>query len=465
MEKYRFWFSKRFFVGILAFIGEMNIFALKANLNIAILDMTTAKEIDMGNSTITQSPEFNWDSKTKGFVLGVSDFGLLLSPIGGYLAMRFGGSTVLSISNLIISILTILTPLIIRFSFHLFIVDRIIEGITQGFRFVSFAELWSQWSPNRDRSKLMALTLTGLYAGPAIVYPIFGIVTHKYGWPATFYFSGGLSLLWSAIWIPLVPNSPESDRWISKEELSYIQRDPKQSRPKNMKAMWKSMMLSKPVYALGLVEMLHTYGYTVTVVCLPMYIQDLTGNKIDKVGIYSAIPTTINILTMPLTGYVLDYLKNTNLMTTTQMHKLFTCGALGSGGILLLVMAYLPYNFTIVMTCLILLKLAVSMIEVVCNLNVLALAPKCSSVLSSFMALFYMLGSASGPLVVAFIVTDHSPSQWNLSFIAFAVILCTGAVFYLIFGSGETQPWAFSTDEESKKCDQWQKDLSNTQTT
>ncbi|XP_065208520.1 vesicular glutamate transporter 2-like [Planococcus citri] len=453
MEKYKFWFSKRFAVGILAFFGEMNMFALKANLNIAILDMTSKTEIVIGNTTVTRNPEFNWDSKTKGFILSAHEYGLLSAPLGGYLATRFGGSTVITISNLIISILTILTPLIIRCSFQLFIVDRIIEGVTYAFRFVSLADLWSKWSPNRDRSKLMAITLTGMGAAPAITYPIFGVITRKYGWPATFYFSGAISLLWSAIWIPLVPNSPASDKWISKEELSYIQQDPKQSRPKNIKAIWKNMIFSKHVYAAGLAKAVYTHGLTITVVCLPMYIQDLTGSKIDKIGMYAAIPTFVGMFTLPLTGFMMDYLNNTSSLNLTQIHKSFMCAAFGVGGVLLLAMAYLPHNFIFSMICLSLLKSTVSVNEVVCNLNAIALAPKCPSVLISFTVLFYMLGASTGTLIVAFIVTGHSLSQWSTAFTTFAMILFLGAIMFLVMGSAEPQPWSFSVDEQKKKSE------------
>ncbi|XP_065208519.1 vesicular glutamate transporter 2-like [Planococcus citri] len=457
MEKHKFWFSKRFVVGILAFFGEMNIFALKANLNIAILDMTSNKtEIIEGNVTITRNPEFDWDSKTKGFVLGVSEYGAILAPLGGYLAMRYGGSTVITISNLIASILTVLTPLVIRFSLHLFIIIRVIEGITQVFRFVSFPELWSQWSPNRDRSKLMAISLTGLYAGPAIVYPVFGIVTRNYGWASTFYFSGGFSLVWSLIWVLLVPNSPAKDKWISREELNYIQQDPKRSRPKNILKIWKSMIFSKQVYALGVAKLVYNFGTTITVVCLPMFIQDITGSKIDKVGFYSALPTFINIFTTPLVGYILDYVNNKFHSINTKAYKISASSAFVLGGILLLTIAHLPNNFILLMTCLILFKTTLSVNQVVCTLNAIALAPKCSSVLASFLALFHMLGSVIGPLIIAFIVTGHSASQWNTSFIIFAIISFVGAIIFSIYGSAEPQPWSYSTDERNKKSDQSQ---------
>lgn len=57
---YKFWFSKRFLVCILAFIGEMNIFTSRANLNMAILDMTGNRTIIVNNETVIQVSSYKY---------------------------------------------------------------------------------------------------------------------------------------------------------------------------------------------------------------------------------------------------------------------------------------------------------------------------------------------------------------------------------------------------------------------
>lgn len=53
-QKVAFWFSKRFFVAVLMFFGTINTFALSANLNIAIVEMTSNKSVTLRNETITR---------------------------------------------------------------------------------------------------------------------------------------------------------------------------------------------------------------------------------------------------------------------------------------------------------------------------------------------------------------------------------------------------------------------------
>lgn len=155
MQEVGFWFSKRFLVGVLAFFGEMNNFSLKANINMAILDMTSGRKVIVENTTtiqvsslitafhfpitecdtnmcnFLQNPEFQWDSSTKGFVLGTHAYGSMFSIVGGYLALRYGGSTVIAISSLVASVLTISNPFAIRFHFYLFILFRVLEGASE----------------------------------------------------------------------------------------------------------------------------------------------------------------------------------------------------------------------------------------------------------------------------------------------------------------------------------------------
>lgn len=42
------------------------------------------------------------------------------------------------------------------------------------------------------------------------------------GWPSVFYVPGGLAIIWSLCWFPLVYESPEKHSRISRCELEYL---------------------------------------------------------------------------------------------------------------------------------------------------------------------------------------------------------------------------------------------------
>ncbi len=46
------------------------------------------------------------------------------------------------------------------------------------------------WIPPKERSRATAVVLSGVYAGPAVAYPVCGVITKYYGWEAIFYVTG-----------------------------------------------------------------------------------------------------------------------------------------------------------------------------------------------------------------------------------------------------------------------------------
>lgn len=75
-----------------------------------------------------QKAEFDWDSPKKGFIISLYAFGYFFGPIGGMLAMTFGGASIFGLGVGAVSLLTVLTPFLLRTNFVLFVAARIAEG-------------------------------------------------------------------------------------------------------------------------------------------------------------------------------------------------------------------------------------------------------------------------------------------------------------------------------------------------
>lgn len=55
--------------------------------------------------------------------------GYLFSPVGGLLAIKFGGVTIFGLGIAGTALLTLFTPLLIRINFYLYFFARVIEGV------------------------------------------------------------------------------------------------------------------------------------------------------------------------------------------------------------------------------------------------------------------------------------------------------------------------------------------------
>lgn len=63
---------------------------------------------------------------------------------------------------------------------------------------------------------------TGSQAGTIVAYPMAAAIIMSMGWEAVFYIQGCIGLVWCALWFLVVPETPSTDKRISKVELEYI---------------------------------------------------------------------------------------------------------------------------------------------------------------------------------------------------------------------------------------------------
>ncbi|XKL68014.1 hypothetical protein PGB90_003505 [Kerria lacca] len=447
---------KRYFVSALAFLGFMVMFYLRTNLSIAIVAMTDGKNITVNNKTYFQKAEFDWNSKEKGFILGSFSYGYFLAPLGGFLANKFGGATVFGLGLLMTAILTILSPIFFRLNFYVFITARICEGAFEAFSMASSAELFARWSPPAERARLIMYSHSGVFFGSALNYPISAFIAHRFGWEAIFYFSGAVSLIWYVFWALFVSNDPASDKFITNSEKLYLKEKITYMGSEKVIYPWKRMLMSKSIYAYIIHKFAHAWSFAFTVFCLPWYFKDLYEVNINEIGLVSSIPNICTIVSQPIAATLADYFKSKKILTSTQIHKLFTCGSYFFAVILFIVVqSWSKFIGSII--CFSIFRFTVGFSETSYNIMPLDIAPRYASFISGVGSAFYSLGTLLSPLLMGYIVTEHKQSQWNTFFSLLSGInFCGGTLFFLLV-SGELQPWAISQKAEK---DETKKEIS-----
>ncbi|XP_050502027.1 sialin-like isoform X2 [Diabrotica virgifera virgifera] len=185
---WKIWRHKRYVVAIMAFLGFMNIYTLRANLSIAIVDMTQLKNITLDNGTTILKKDFDWDSKLQGYVLSSFFYGYVFTQIaGGYLATKIGGTWVFSFGIASTAFFTLITPWVAKTNVYFFIVVRTIEGLCEGVTFPAVQEIWSQWAPPAEKSRLVSISISGGYFGAVVAMPACSLIASSLGWEYIFY--------------------------------------------------------------------------------------------------------------------------------------------------------------------------------------------------------------------------------------------------------------------------------------
>ncbi|XP_065208486.1 vesicular glutamate transporter 2-like isoform X2 [Planococcus citri] len=443
------WFSKRFLVCSMMFACYLMTAVTRFNISIALVDMTSAKTNEIGNLTQIQLAEFDWDSKTVGFILSISYYGGLSACVGGYVVSKLGGATGCTISLLFIGITTMLNPISLYYGFYVFLACRVLTGICESFLLVSILEVCSKWIPQNERSKLISFTITGFNMGVAIVHGLCAFLANGWGWPMIFYVTGALAIITSIICFTLVNNQPSEDKWISEEELAYIQQGTAAYQKKQVAHPYRSISTSAPVWAFIAARFCWMWLLTIIITCLPLYVKDVTHQDINKVGIISSVPNAVCIFTITISGILLEYGKKKDI-SVSQLHKILISGSFLMSSVLFLSSAYFS-NLIVSLISFVLTQILMPIVSLVTQIINISIAPNSNSVISGLGTFAMSVSSILARSITGLMLEHRSVEEWNNCFILTSGVSLLGAIIFVIYGSSEAQPWSVPTTDTSKQ--------------
>ena len=103
-----------------------------------------------------------------------------------------------------------------------FMAARFALGIGEASNFPAAIKVVAEWFPRKERALATGIFNSGSNAGVVIAALIVPFVAVRFGWRSAFLVTGGLDLIWLAVWLAYF-REPSRHRRVSKDELSYIQ--------------------------------------------------------------------------------------------------------------------------------------------------------------------------------------------------------------------------------------------------
>ena len=97
-------------------------------------------------------------------------------------------------------------------------------------------------------------------------------------------------------------------------------------------------MTSPPVWADIIASFCNIWTQTMFVVLLPTYFNEVFAIRVDYGSSLSMLPHVATSITLPLGGRLADLMLEKNLLSVTNVRKLFTCGGFGGQVVMLLVL-------------------------------------------------------------------------------------------------------------------------------
>ncbi|BFZ21329.1 hypothetical protein BsWGS_24367 [Bradybaena similaris] len=460
-----FYVPARYVLAFWSFLGLVNMFALRMDINMAILDMvkngSTSGMIPVMNRTVVAKPAsnsrqpntFQWTEYQQYLVLSAFYYGYFSTQIlGGYASGRFGSKIILGLGLLVASLLTLATPFAAWQSYSLLLACRVGQGLAQGLAQPCVHTLWSNWAPESEKSILLTITYSGCQLGTILAILVSCYICElqvQGGWQTVFYIFGCAGVVWSLFWFILIHDTPSQHPRISQAEREYIQSNIKHSlNQKNIQINWAKVVTSPALYAIVAAHFANDWGNFALMTCFPSYLKNILNYDLTQNGFLSSTPFFVLLVTNPLSGWMADRLRGRQLMTTKNTRKLVNSIGLFVPSCLVLAVCFIDGSRTAVVALLVVAVGISGFTMAGYSVSHLDIAPAFAGTLFGITNTIGTTTGFVGPVILGALTKSQNTLQhWNTFFYITSGIFFTGGLLFLLFAQGEPQPWISTPSE------------------
>src|ERR1700676_4585730 len=180
--------------------------------------ITYLDRVNVSTAAAGFGAEFNLSKTQIGLVFSAFAYPyLIFQIIGGWVSDKFGAKRTLIYCGLLWAMATILTG----FAGGLIslLLARVLLGLGEGATFPAATSAMARWVPKGDRGFAQGITHAFARIGNAVAPAIVVAVMVGYGWRASFYVCGVLSVLWVLAWAFVFVEDPAQHPRITAQEI------------------------------------------------------------------------------------------------------------------------------------------------------------------------------------------------------------------------------------------------------
>ncbi|RXZ36637.1 MFS transporter [Oxalobacteraceae bacterium CAVE-383] len=278
----------------------------------------------------------------KDFNLSKTEIGLVFSAfaypylvfqiIGGWVSDKFGAKRTLIYCGILWACATILTG----FAGGLvsLLLARLLLGLGEGATFPAATSAMARWIPKESRGFAQGITHAFARIGNAVAPPIVVFIMVQYGWRASFYVCGALSLAWILVWAFVFTEDPAQHPRMTAEELAAMPQQKKIKPQIPWGPLFKRMLPVTVVY--------FCYGWTLWLFLswIPQYFLHSYDLDLKKSAIFAASVFCAGVVGDTLGGIVSDkLLRRTGNLKISRSYMISLC-------MLFTLFSLLPLMFT-----------------------------------------------------------------------------------------------------------------------
>jgi len=181
---------------------------------------------------------------------------------------------------------------------------RFLLGVAEGGVGTSILVLIGKWFPQNEQGRAYGTFHICLPLAAALTNPISGWIVDRWSWRGLFYFEGVVSLVLILVWWPLVSDTPQEAKWLSKAEKEYLVKTLAEDRANaeaKLKAQgqtkwsYSELLRNRSLWILVLVYLCYNSGSLGYLIWLPTLLKNMTKMSLTSVGWLSAFPLVAGV--------------------------------------------------------------------------------------------------------------------------------------------------------------------------
>ncbi|EDW77776.1 uncharacterized protein Dwil_GK24669 [Drosophila willistoni] len=469
----------RYVLALLGSIGMAIVYGLKVNLSVAMVAMVNhtaikAANVDLGHghlqlnvsalaptqdlpeecsppgeptnkTSVVEDGPFNWSEPLQGTLLSCYFWGYLVSQIPlAHVAENFSAKWVMLFSVAINVVCTLLTPVFTKLHYGGLILMRVLEGVGGGASFPAMHVMIASWAPPTERMVMSTIIYVGTSAGTALSILLAGLLSAEWGWESVFYVMGALSCIWMLLWVILVQDNPNKQRFISPEERQMITSSlgTEEKTEHHPAVPWGKVFTSVPFWAILIAHTCSNFGWYMFLIEIPFYMKQVLKFNVASNAALSALPYFPMIIFSICLGKLLDTLQAKGKISTTFARKTATSICTIIPGICLLVLCYIGCRHYEAVTVMSVGIVAMGAMFSGFLSNHIDIAPNFAGTLVALTNTAATLPGIVVPLFVGFVTHgNQNIGAWRIIFGVTIVLFALEFLVFVFLGSGSEQSW------------------------
>jgi MFS transporter, ACS family, D-galactonate transporter len=278
----------------------------------------TVNYLDRSNLSITapaMRSELGFDTAQMGYVLSAFGWTYAIFQIpGGWLVDRVAPRVLYATLILLWSLTTIL----LGFTYTVagLMAIRMLVGALEAPSYPINNRVVTTWFPERERATAIGFYTSGQFVGLAFLTPVLVWIQARVGWHMVFVATGGLGIVWAAVWY-LVYRQPHEFRGTNASEIDLIRQggglvdlDRKQTAAKATfsRADLARVLSSRKLWGVYFGQFALTSTLWFFLTWFPTYLVQARGMDFVKAGFLASLPFLAAFVGVLTSGVLSDFM-------------------------------------------------------------------------------------------------------------------------------------------------------------